>query len=272
MKRILFALLLGVLMVPATFSGAMAAQAEIGDFHRFECNTPDGKRLKPKFGNIDGVLYVDLPAQSKDCHAAVIRRIALCGQNTSFTSNTQNQEYAGCLPIFEKQARECEVFFRNERAKCDTGAAGAAGTEAVDDAGQAAALSPKCSELPGSYPDVSGDNHAWAQCWQEIGGRPGCYVYRGHYHSGDSVRISGECRGGVVARGTLTIEWGGGGTSQGPFADSKRNGDWVVRFSGGNVGKGPYVDGKKNGRWQYRRTDGTTVDRCFRFDERVDCN
>ena len=127
MKRILFGLLLGVLMMPATFSGAMAAQARIGDFHHFECNTPDGERLKPKFGNIDGVLYTDLPAQSEACHKTIDRKIALCEQNTNFASNTEDRKHAACLPIFEKQVQACMAFFNSERVKCDSG-----GTSAAD--------------------------------------------------------------------------------------------------------------------------------------------
>ena len=251
MKRFLSAVVLGALVAPV--SSPAQWEAEIGDFHRFECNTPDGKRLKPKFGNIDGVLYVDLPALREDCHAAVTRRISQCGQNTSFASNTKNREYPECLPIFEAQARECEAFFRSERPKCDTCAAGAA---TGDEAGQAAAaLSPKCSELPGSYP-ASGDNHAYAQCWQEIDGRPGCFAYRDHYHSGESIRMSGECRGGVVERGTLTINYADGGSGKGPYVDGERNGRWVIRFANGNVFEGPYVNGKQTGRWVIRSADG----------------
>ena len=84
-------------MAPALFSPAPAAEARIEDF-RFECRTPDGKRLKPKFGDVDGVFFTDLPGQRDACHATVDRKIATCHENTSFTSNTRNREYAGCLP------------------------------------------------------------------------------------------------------------------------------------------------------------------------------
>ena len=40
------------------------------------------------------------------------------------TSNTLNRKYAGCLPIFKAQARECAAFFRDERGKCDAGGSG----------------------------------------------------------------------------------------------------------------------------------------------------
>ena len=121
-------LLSGLLLVmaPALFSPAPAAEASIEDF-RFECRAPDGKRLKPKFGDVDGAFFTGLPGQRDACIAAVDRMIATCHENTSFTSNTRNREYAGCLPIFKAQAQECAAFFRNERRKCDAGGSGSAG-------------------------------------------------------------------------------------------------------------------------------------------------
>ena len=74
-----------------------------------------------------------------------------------------------------------------------------------------------CHELPGSYP-ADGDGHAWAQCWQQIDEQPGCFVYRDHYHTGDSIRMSGEweCLRGVIVRVTATIEASQGDVSEGP--------------------------------------------------------
>ena len=110
---------------PAVFSPTQAADARIGDF-RFECRTPDGKRLKPKFGDVEGAYFTDLPGQRDACLAAVDRKIALCRENTSFISNTQDREYAGCLPVFQSQAQGCVAFFQAERAKCNAGGTGAA--------------------------------------------------------------------------------------------------------------------------------------------------
>ena len=119
---LLSALLLAVL--PAG-SPAQAAEARIGDF-RFECRTPDGKRLKPKHGDINGAFFVDLPAQRDACLDTVDRMMAWCRDNTVFISNTMNEEYSACLPIFRTQAQECAAFFRNERPKCDAGGTGQA--------------------------------------------------------------------------------------------------------------------------------------------------
>ena len=155
------------------------------------------------------------------------------------------------------------------------------------------ALSPKCAELTGSYP-ATGDYHAFAECWQELDDETGCYVYRGHYHSGDSIRGSGDCSGGIVKSGTLAL-YGGWGSSEGPYVDGKRNGHWVIRNTRGGVRKGPYVDGKRNGYWEQRSGSsgsfkgpyvdgkrnghwvltsrfGNKKDICFRAGKRVDCN
>ena len=156
--------------------------------------------------------------------------------------------------------------------------------------GPAVALSPKCADLPGSYP-ANGDKHAFALCWQELDDVPGCHVYRGHYHTGESARVVGpgwtpqtlrwrawECRGGLLASGMLTIEsdegvfegpvvdgklnghWGegyaDGGRDEGRYVDGERNGHWVQRYADGRVDEGPYVDGKQNGHWVVRYADG----------------
>ena len=131
-----------------------------------------------------------------------------------------------------------------------------------------AALSPKCADLPGSYP-AAGDEHAYAQCWQELGNQPGCYVYRDHYHTGDTLRGAGSCEGGVFREGRATIE-NDVGTAEGPYVDGKPNGRWVVR-DGDGVAEGPYVDGKPNGRWVVRLPDGSTFESCYRAGELVDC-
>ena len=120
-----------------------------------------------------------------------------------------------------------------------------------------AALSPKCHELPWRYP-ASGDDYAFAQCWQQVDERPDCFVYSDHYHSGDTLRMSGEweCRGRMMERGTATIEDGEGNVYEGPVVDGKREGRWVERYANGDVYEGPYVDGKWEGRWVERYADG----------------
>ena len=75
--------------------------------------------MKPKFGDIDGVYYTDVAGDREACHQAVRNKIALCRDNTSFVSNTDDRKYPGCLPIFEDQAKTCVDHFRSEAYKCD---------------------------------------------------------------------------------------------------------------------------------------------------------
>ena len=77
------------------------------------------KELKPKFGNIDGVYYSDVSGNREACRQAIRNKIALCRQNTNFESNTKNRKYAGCLPVFRRQAQSCTVHFRHQMSKCD---------------------------------------------------------------------------------------------------------------------------------------------------------
>ncbi|MCY4500508.1 MAG: hypothetical protein OXE57_02980 [Alphaproteobacteria bacterium] len=79
----------------------------------------EAKELKPKFGDIGGVFYTEVSGDREACRQAVKAKIALCGQNTRFESNTKNRKYAGCLPIFEQQAESCAVHFRHQMSKCN---------------------------------------------------------------------------------------------------------------------------------------------------------
>lgn len=269
MKRILSAVLLGVLTSPAFFSGAMAAEANIGNF-RFECGTPDGKRLKPKFGDIDGALFIDLPAQREDCIATIQRKIAVCEQNTSFISNTEEQEHAACLPIFEEQAKACVAFFKSERIKCDSG-----GTDAVtEQAAVAVSVSPKCPDW---------DDNANG-CWLKLSNKPGCYVWEIWMHGRTeqlwddrgSFVWSGECKGGLASgEGRMTHTLAKDLVEEGSYVDGKRSGRWVVSyysviFKSTSVVQGSYVDGQLDGHW-IATYGGETHHKCYRAGEEIDC-
>ena len=102
-------------------AGAEAAEARI-DNYVFSCTTPEGKALKPKFGDIGGVFYTDLPYQREQCLEAIKNKIALCRENVDFESNRKNEEYAGCLPVFRQQAGSCVDHFISESHKCSGGA------------------------------------------------------------------------------------------------------------------------------------------------------
>ena len=77
-----------------------------------------GKELKPKFGNIDGIYYSDVSGNREACLSALRRKIYLCRENTNFESNTKNRKYAGCLPIFRQQAQGCVEHFTRMQSRC----------------------------------------------------------------------------------------------------------------------------------------------------------
>ena len=173
------------------------------------------------------------------------------GYGTGWGEGTRAAEAMALSECRSAGNADCRV----EISRCSSAGGGREAPEPVVPA-SAAALSPKCDELPGSYPAQEGSSHAFAQCWQELDDVPGCFVYRDHYHSGDKVtRGRGECRSGVVARGSITIE-GNAGVSKGPIVEGKRNGRWVLRFADGGVQEGPIVEGKMNGRWVLRFASG----------------
>ena len=106
-----------VLAVLSPWSGAGAAETLIEGFS-FGCETADGRIVRPRHGDIEGVAYADIPAQRAQCLGTIDRKIALCRENTAFISETDNQEHAACLAVFRDQARACVGHFSFERSKC----------------------------------------------------------------------------------------------------------------------------------------------------------
>ena len=89
-------------MLCAFTGAAWADEVRIGDF-AFSCNTPDGKTVKPKFGDISGAYFTDMPGQYEQCLETIKRKIVGCEANTTFASNTENERYPGCGQIFKTQ-------------------------------------------------------------------------------------------------------------------------------------------------------------------------
>ncbi len=88
---------------------------------RFNCATPDGEVRKPKFGDVGGIFFTNLPKERKACLDTINRMIYSCTANTTFISYELNRKYASCLPVFERQSQECAAHFESERAKCNVG-------------------------------------------------------------------------------------------------------------------------------------------------------
>ena len=97
--------------------GAGSAETLIEGFS-FGCETADGMIVKPRHGDIEGMSYPDLPAQRAQCLGTIDRKIALCWENTEFSTGSDNREYAACLSVFQDQARACVGHFSFERSKC----------------------------------------------------------------------------------------------------------------------------------------------------------
>ena len=100
-----------------------------------------------------------------------------------------------------------------------------------------------------------------AECWKELTGQPGCYVWDNYLITDQTVTWTGTCSGGrAQGEGTLKWVWEDGEKtleSTGSLTDGKRHhGQWVIRHADGGVEEGPYVDGKKHGPWVWREADG----------------
>ena len=100
-----------------------------------------------------------------------------------------------------------------------------------------------------------------AECWKELTGQPGCYVWDGYLNVDQTVTWTGECSGGrAQGEGTLKWVWEGGNKtseSTGSLQDGKRHERWVVREADGDVWEGSYLEGKRHGDWVWRTADGS---------------
>ena len=126
-----------------------------------------------------------------------------------------------------------------------------------------------------------------AECWMELTGQPGCYVWNGSLSPDATVTWTGTCSGGR-AQGEGTLKWvwrhgsnpsestgrltdgkkhgkwvgrdGKGTVREGPYVDGEPHGQWVMRWADGIVGGGPYVDGEAHGQWVIRNANGDVVE------------
>ena len=178
---------LAVLML---WSQAEAAEATIRSFS-FDCETPDGRVVKPLHGDVEGITYTDLPAQRAQCLGTIDRKIALCWENTQFASEAENQELADCLPVFRDQARACVGHFSFERSKC--------GTEdpaPVDDVAGEPDEPALETTLEGRHRVKPGDRLMIAREAANVRTGPGPdYDIVGTVLHGDELHVTGEVRG-----------------------------------------------------------------------------
>ena len=197
------------------WTAAEAAQARITDFI-FGCTVPDGSRHKPKFGNVDGGFWTDIPAQREECEAAIKRKIVECRANTGFMTNTKEREYAGCLPIFRRQAELCVDHFERQEYKCTSGGTG--GT-----AGRAPAGTDMVRAVEEPEEEAAADV---GPGWIVAENQP-CQVFDAYGLAGLTVEWTGACLAGKASGpGRSVWRWAGGKEAvvSGEFRDGKIHG------------------------------------------------
>ena len=158
-------------------SSAEAVEVQVDGF-AFGCATPDGEVRKPRFGDVDGAYFTDLPAERKPCLETIDRMIYSCTANTIFISQDLNNRFPDCLEVFERQAEWCVRHFEEQRHKCDAGGSSASAETTTEPEG------------PGVAPlDVT----MWAAKRSNIRSGPGTDHARvGLLEIGDEVQVTGE--------------------------------------------------------------------------------
>ena len=275
------------------WTDAEAAEARITSF-AFGCETPEGRKLKPKFGDVEGVFYTDIPAQRQQCVEAVKRKIALCRENTDFSSNTRNEKYAECLPLFREQAQACVEHFQRELVKCDGGGRESAGAASLDPGERRriqAALAAEGFD-PGPADGKFGPRSRRAiAAWQQANGYAAtgtltedqaetllaggvplepfgpnwivtenqpCQLYNSSPEPGETVTWSGNCVDGK-ASGEGRVVWRGNygrPVYEGGYRDGRMHGHGTYTWADGEGYEGGYRDGKEHGHGTYTWASG----------------
>ena len=178
--RVLAAAVTAVVAATVAWSSAGAVDVQIAGYP-FGCKTSDGEVRKPKFGDVDGIFFTNLPAERKACLETIDRMIYSCGINTTFISHDLNNRYRECLAIFERQAERCARHFELQRRKCHAG-----------DSSKPAATTAEPAEP--DEPEVEpADLTMWAAKRSNIRSGPGTdHAKVGLLEIGDEVQVTGE--------------------------------------------------------------------------------
>lgn len=164
---------------------------------QFACEMPGGRVLKPKFGDIAGASYADLPAQRQQCLETIDHKIALCRENTDLGLEAKNRELAVCRLIFERQARACVSHFELERSKCGIGGSHLAVTESdSEDIGEQ--VQPRAQEVAPSSSLAIEPLDRIMEVSEDANLRAGPAVHYGvlaTIEEGASVHVTGAVRG-----------------------------------------------------------------------------
>ena len=264
----------------------------------FECKTSDGVWLKPRFGDIDGIVFADLPSRRTQCLNAVNRRIALCRENIEFSYGKKNEDFGHCLPIFRTQAQECVRHFTFERLRCGGGgneASEAAELEKsewrrVQESLLAFGFNP--GPLDGKFgPKTQGAVQAWQQAngypatgvatysqirqlldhgsglesfgpnWSFVENQP-CQVYNPVPRPAELVTWSGGCVDGKAAGWGRLVRRGPSGENvyEGELSEGVQNGYGSYLRSNGQRYDGEWRDGRPDGHGVWTGTDGESYE------------
>ena len=149
------------------------------------------KELKPKFGDIGGIYYTAVSGHREACRQAIRNKIVLCHRNTEFGSGTRNRKYPGCLPVFERQARNCVVHFRAQMRKCNfSGSA-----RITDFTGFGCTVTKRVAESSGARNVAPANRRMQARTKANVHSGPGTnYRKVGTLLPGQNVRVTGETR------------------------------------------------------------------------------
>ena len=175
--RILASVAAAAVAATVAWSSAEAVDVQIHGFE-FGCVTPDGETRKPKFGDVDGIYFTNLPAEQKPCLETIDRMIYSCTANTTFISHDLNDRFPGCLRIFERQANRCVRHFQLEQHKCYAGDT----------------LPPAQTTAEPGEPEVEpADLTMWAAKRSNMRSGPGTdHAKVGLLEIGDEVQVTGE--------------------------------------------------------------------------------
>ena len=285
-------------------SSAEAVEVQVDGF-AFGCPTPDGEVRKPRFGDVDGAYFTDLPAERKPCLETVDRMIYSCSANTIFISQDLNDRFPDCLEVFERQAKWCVRHFEEQRHKCDAGGSSTpAGSPALDSGRWQQIQSALRADGfdPGPVDGMFGPKTRQAiEAWQSANGHASdgelttaqveellelapppppepfgpdwliadnqpCQLWNGGWMSGDAVNWWGSCVDGK-ASGEGRAVWHGtfGHTYEGSMQAGKAHGYGTHDLSGSRY-EGEFRDGVRWGEGIEVWADGARYEGGWRDD------
>ena len=213
---------------------------------------PDyGRDDKPRFGDIGGAYFTDLPAERELCLDTIRQKTTICLENTEFNATGLNKWLGFCLPRFRQQAQDCVTHFDQEWSKCDAG--GKIGQQARDASVPLQPVEADWSVAENQPCQVYNDKPklAFPVTWSGacVDGRvsgEGRLVRR--FIDGEFIYVGSMLGGKRHGFGTRT--WAGGDRYEGEWREGRRHGSGTYTWASG----GRYEGGWRDGTWHGFRT------------------